>query len=177
MSAHDPSANVSRLLSRLSDGELSQSEFEEVEQYLLENPEARQTYFDYVDINTGINNHTVERLKELDGVFTSNIPQSKIASLKPVAGKTQKKSSLLSYIAVAATSVMLLLCSEFFMGERFFPSKTHPEKVATPTNDLPRNLCGHSRAIDGVQMGQLQPSSIFWTTIIIQTSFPERRHR
>ncbi|MCH9654091.1 MAG: hypothetical protein K0U86_23345 [Planctomycetes bacterium] len=137
MSAHDPSANVSRLLSRLSDGELSQSEFEEVEQYLLENPEARQTYFDYVDINTGINNHTVERLKELDGVFTSNIPQSKIASLKPVAGKTQKKSSLLSYIAVAATSVMLLLCSEFFMGERFFPSKTHPEKVATPTNDLP----------------------------------------
>ncbi|WP_298867121.1 hypothetical protein [uncultured Gimesia sp.] len=132
MSTLDPSANFSRLLSLLSDGELSQSEFEEVEQYLLDNPEARQTYFDYVDINTGINNRTAEKLKEREQIFISTVPQSvsdPSSVLNPI--------SPIRYLVVAAAIVSLILGAEWFMAGHFFWEKPPLARVEPLIRDLP----------------------------------------
>lgn len=136
MPHNDPSNKFDQKLSQLFDGQLSQTEFEELEQSLLENPEARQTYFNYVDINTGINQHTVERLKELDSIVTSDAAQSNLVSKKPVAKRNQKYSSLFAYCAVAAASVALILFAEVFMMKRFFWEQTLPEKVTSNENDF-----------------------------------------
>ena len=137
MPTHDSSANLNRLLSQLCDGQLSPSELEEVEKYLRENPEARQTYYDYVDINTGLNNHSLERLKELDDIFTSSIPQSKSVSEKPATGRTRKYSSLLRYLAVTTASVTLMVCSGWFMTGRLIWEKAPLVEVPPPTNNSP----------------------------------------
>ena len=137
MPTPDPSANLSRLLSQLCDGQLSPSELEEVEKYLRENPGARQIYYDYVDINTGLNNHSVERLKELDAPFTSSIPQSKSVSEIPATGRTRKSSSLLGYLAVVTTSVTLIVCTGWIMTGRLFWEKIPLAEVTPPTNSSP----------------------------------------
>ena len=137
MPHNDPSNKFDQKLSQLFDGQLSQTEFEELEQSLLENPEARQTYFNYVDINTGINQHTVERLKVLDSIVTLDAPQSNPVSKKPVSKRNQKYSSLFSYCAVAAASVALILFVETFMMKRFFWEQSLPEKATSTGNEFP----------------------------------------
>jgi len=121
-------------LNQLVDGQLSQTELEEIEQVLLESPEARKTYFDYLDINIGIQNHDVERLKSLDRILTISSTYE-----TPVAKKTTFPHSVLAYLAVAAASVSLILFAELIFAERFFWEKTPLVKVSPNTRELPES--------------------------------------
>ncbi|MFK7777983.1 MAG: hypothetical protein QM501_07630, partial [Gimesia sp.] len=132
MSTHELPSNINRLLNQLIDGQLSQSEMEKVEQYLIDYPEARKTYFDYLDINIGIQNQNNERLKELDSTFTSIKTQGNSST-----NKNLFPFSLFRYLAVAAACVSLILGAELIFVGRFFWEKAPFVKVSPPPNELP----------------------------------------
>ncbi|QDT96147.1 FecR family protein [Gimesia aquarii] len=139
MTVHELPPNFDRLLNQLIDGKISKSEFEELEQYLSSTPEAMQTYFDYLDIQTGVQKSYVERLKELDQIFTDEVPQTKPASKAPVFRRNTKLFSMLSYLAVATASVSLMLFAEKSITGRFIwepiPAVNIPR--ITEPKDLP----------------------------------------
>jgi len=100
MTVQDLPPNFDQLLNRLIDSQLSETEFEELEQYLIAHPQARQTYFDYLDINTGIQESNVERLKQLDQIVTAETyqskPSSKYSDVAPKGNYSASSSTWLS---------------------------------------------------------------------------------
>ncbi len=138
MTARDLPPNFNRLLNQLIDSQLSEPEFEELQQYLLAHPQARQAYFDYLDINTGIETgiekNNVERLKQLDQIVTSDIYQVEAISRSPVNQRTGNLFSAFRYLAVATAAVALMLSIEWYMTGHIFLGKA---PVAASTVDLP----------------------------------------
>lgn len=120
MSIPELPPNIDRLLNQLIDGELSQTESEELEQYFITNPQAMQVYFDYLDINSGIQNNRIQRLKELDQFVTSNIPHSKPTSTKSELPKKRNLAYVFSYLSVATASILVVLFAEWFMTGQLF---------------------------------------------------------
>lgn len=139
MTVHELPPNFDRLLNQLIDGQLSKPEFEELEQYLSSTPEAMQTYFDYLDINTGVQKHYVERLKELDQIFTTELPQTQPDSKKSDFKRNRKLFSMLSYLAVATASIALMLFAEKSITGHFIwePVTSKVIRVPEPIKELP----------------------------------------
>jgi len=134
MTVQDLPPNFDQLLNRLIDSQLSETEFEELEQYLIAHPQARQTYFDYLDINTGIQESNVERLKQLDQIVTAETYQSKPSSKYSDVAPKGKLLSVFKYVAVAAASVALMLSIDWYMTGRIYLEK---KPVAATAIDLP----------------------------------------
>lgn len=160
MTVHELPPNFDRLLNQLIDGQISKSEFEELEQYLSSTPEAMQTYFDYLDIQTGVQKRYVERLKELDQIFTDEVPQTEPVSKAPVFGRNTKLFSMLSYLAVATASVTLMLFAEKSITGRFpwelAPSVPIPYQGDPAPRDLPY-VATLTRSNDCVWGGDTEP--------------------
>ncbi|QDV18414.1 FecR protein [Gimesia panareensis] len=111
------------LLNRLLDSpdeEISQSEFDQFQAYLSTNPEAMQYYFDYLDINLGLQSDLKARLEALEQTFRGqNAPQPQ-ASPQPVV---VRRTAFLRYSVVASCSLLmgLLLAwitAGYFLGNR-----------------------------------------------------------
>ncbi len=137
MSFQDLPPDIDRLLNQLIDDQLSQSEFDELEQYFKDNPQARQAYFDYVDINSGIQKDDVQRLKALDQFVTSSLPHDKITSTRPIVSEKRSLHSL-RYFSVAIASILLILLVEWFTtGHVFWDNNTETPAIASPEVELP----------------------------------------
>ncbi|QDV52525.1 hypothetical protein [Gimesia fumaroli] len=115
MTVQDLPPQFNRLLNQLIDGHLSDAEFEELEQCLSDYPEARQIFFDYLDINSGVQKNNVDRLKELDQIVTANPPQNQLATGQADLKQRGNQSPLFGYFTVAVASVALMVSAHWFL--------------------------------------------------------------
>ncbi|MCA9395617.1 MAG: hypothetical protein KC649_00485 [Candidatus Omnitrophica bacterium] len=102
-------------MNQLIDRQLSDTEFEELEQFLSEYPQARQVYFDYLDINSGICENNVERLQELDRIVTTDPALNFPTSQQTAESQKGNRSPLFGYFSVAAASVVLMISAHWFL--------------------------------------------------------------
>lgn len=120
MSVQDLPPGFDKLLNQFLDDRISENEFAEFEQTLLENPQARKLYFDLLDINTGIGKTDVERLQKLDQVILQGINSTASPLRTHTAPSGRKAFSALAYLLVAVASITLLLLTERLMTGYFF---------------------------------------------------------
>ena len=139
MTVQDLPPRFNRLLNQLIDSQLSDAEFEELEHYLSEYPQARQIYFDYLDINSGIQENNVDRLKELDQIVTADFSQNNSVSQQSASKHRRNRSPLFGYFSVAAASVVLMVSVHWLLTGYLIGMKP-PEAVPPVTNiQLPTN--------------------------------------
>ncbi|HCO23107.1 MAG: hypothetical protein CME31_25405 [Gimesia sp.] len=122
MSIQDLPPEFEPLLNRLLDSpdeEISQSEFDQFQTFLSTNPEAMQYYFNYLDINLGLQSDMKARLKALEQTSKEqNAPQP-----QPFPQPVVRRTAFLRYSAVASCSLLVgLLLAWSFAG--FFPGGT-----------------------------------------------------
>ncbi|WP_339727308.1 hypothetical protein [uncultured Gimesia sp.] len=132
MTVQDLPPQFNQLLNQLIDNQLSDVEFEELEQCLSENPEARQIYFDYLDINSGIQENNVDRLKQLDQIVTANSTQNISVSQQAEGKRRGNQSPLFGYFSAAAASVALLISAHWFLTGHMIgiePPQPQPEQI------------------------------------------------
>lgn len=123
MSIQDLPPEFEALLNRLLDSpdeEISQSEFDQFQAYLSTNPEAMQYYFDYLDINLGLQSNLKARLEALEQTFKEQHAQQPQPSPEPVV---TRRTTFLRYSVVASCSLLmgLLLArinTDYFPGNR-----------------------------------------------------------
>lgn len=156
MKVQDLPPQFNRLLNQLIDSQLSDTEFEELEQCLSQSPQARQIYFDYLDINSGIRNDNVDRLKELDQIVTADPTQNDSVLQQAKVKRTGNQSPLFSYLTVAAASVALMISAHWLLTGHLIgikPPNSAPQyiqvevPVEVPAIDLPY-VATLSRATD-----------------------------
>ncbi len=134
MTVQDLPPNFDRLINRFINSDLSELEFEELQQYLIAHPQARQTYFDHLDIAIGIPKSNVERLKQLDQFVTSDIYPGQSATGSPAVRRKSKLFSAFRYLAVATAAVAIMYSIEWYMTGHTFLRKA---SVTASTVDLP----------------------------------------
>ena len=125
MSIQDLPPEFEPLLNRLLDSpdeEISQSEFDQFQTFLSTNPEAMQYYFNYLDINLGLQSDMKARLKALEQTSKEqNAPQP-----QPFPQPVVRRTAMLRYSAVASCSLLVgLLLAWSFAG--FFPGNQTPD--------------------------------------------------
>ncbi|MFG0239448.1 MAG: hypothetical protein ACF8CY_00140, partial [Gimesia chilikensis] len=125
MSIQDLPPEFEPLLNRLLDSpaeEISQSEFDQFQAYLSNNPEAMQYYFDYLDINLGLQSDMKARLEALEQTFKTHHTQQPQAAPQPTV---VRRAAFLRYSVVASCSLLLgLLLAWSFAG--YFPGNRAP---------------------------------------------------
>lgn len=165
MTVQDLPPRFHQLLNQLIDNQLSDAEFEEFEQCLAESPQARKTYFDYLDINSGIRQNNIERLKELDQIVTADLAQHEIALQQSKVKRAGNQSPLFGYITVAAASVALMVSAHWLLTGYLIgiqPPKPEPQYIQVevpakvPTKNLPY-VATLSRATDCKWGGENPP--------------------
>ena len=119
MSIQDLPPDFERLLNQLlnsQDGDFSDSEFESFHDYLATNPQAMQHYFEYLDVDSGIQPDMLGRLKELEEQSLHEpeaapplTPAPPVKSNAPRA----RQSAFINYALVAAASMMIFLMAEW----------------------------------------------------------------
>lgn len=120
MNIQDIPPRFDELLNQFLDDQLTPDEFEEFEQTLLENPQARQLYFELQDINSGIQKHEVARLQKLDQVILQGINAPAKSTVSPTTSPGRTSFSGVAYLLVAVASAALLLLTEWLMTGYFF---------------------------------------------------------
>ena len=125
MSIQDLPPEFEPLLNRLLDSpdeEISQSEFDQFQTFLSTNPEAMQYYFNYLDINLGLQSDMKARLKALEQTSKEqNAPQP-----QPFPQPVVRRTAMLRYSAVASCSLLVgLLLAWSFAG--FLPGNQTPD--------------------------------------------------
>ncbi|MCA9007439.1 MAG: hypothetical protein KDA70_19360, partial [Planctomycetaceae bacterium] len=126
MSIQDLPPEFEQLLNRLLDSpdeEISQSEFDQFQAYLSTNPEAMQYYFDYLDINLGMQSDMKARLEALEQTFKEHNSQHTQPSPQPIV---VRRTAFLRYAVVASCSLLVgLLLAWSFPG--YFPGNRTPD--------------------------------------------------
>lgn len=126
MSIQDLPPEFEPLLNRLlnsPDEEISQSEFDQFQAFLSTNPEAMQYYFDYLDINLGLQSDLKARLEALEQTFKEQNAQQPQPSPQPIV---VRRTAMLRYSAVASCSLLVgLLLAWSFAG--FLPGNQTPD--------------------------------------------------
>ncbi|WP_278472224.1 hypothetical protein [Gimesia maris] len=126
MSIQDLPPEFEPLLNRLlnsPDEEISQSEFDQFQAFLSTNPEAMQYYFDYLDINLGLQSDLKARLEALEQTFKEQNAQQPQPSPHPIV---VRRTAMLRYSAVASCSLLVgLLLAWSFAG--FLPGNQTPD--------------------------------------------------
>lgn len=126
MSIQDLPPEFEQLLNRLlnsPDEEISQSEFDQFQAYLSSNPEAMQYYFDYLDINLGLQSDMKARLEALEQNFQEQNTQQLQATPQPIV---VRRAALLRYSVVASCSLLLGLLLAWSFAD-YFPGNRLPD--------------------------------------------------
>lgn len=133
MSIQDLPPEFEPLLNRLLDSpaeEISQSEFDQFQAYLSSNPEAMQYYFDYLDINLGLQSDMKARLEALEQTFKTHHTQQPQAAPQPTV---VRRAAFLRYSVVASCALLLgLLLAWSFAG--YFPGNRAPDPQSGKAN-------------------------------------------
>lgn len=108
MTAQELPPQFQNLLNQLIDHQLNDEQFQELERYLSEYPQARSIYFDYLDLYMGIGEKNIERLKELDQIVTLSSENQHTISQQSKLNHEGNRTLLLGYVAVAVACVVMM---------------------------------------------------------------------
>lgn len=162
MSIQDLPPDFERLLNQLlnsQDGDFSDSEFESFHDYLATNPQAMQHYFEYLDVDSGIQPDMLGRLKELEEQSLHEpeaapplTPAPPVKSNAPRA----RQSAFINYALVAAASMMIFLMAEWLSTGDFLWDRAPNAITDTIRAELPY-VATLTRATDCVWGGEHRP--------------------
>ncbi|WP_339688650.1 hypothetical protein [Gimesia maris] len=162
MSIQDLSPEFEQLLNQLlnnRDGEFTDSEFETFHDYLATNPEAMQHYFEYLDIDSGIQPDMLERLKELEARNLEEpepVPPLTPAPLITYDTPPARQPAFIQYALVAAASMLILLMAEWMSTGDFLWERAPNAITDTIRAELPY-VATLTRATDCVWGGNSRP--------------------
>jgi len=143
---------LNRLLNSRND-EIPAADFEAFQQILASHPEAIQEYFDYLDVDLGIQSHLAEYLQTLEGTASGEtIPEPEVA----VAAAVGNRSPLINYLVVAAASLLLVLMLEWMTSGDFLWDPT-PEQITEQPVPKPAYVATLTRSTDCVWGGKSLP--------------------
>lgn len=127
MSIQDLPPDFELLLNQLLNGEeevFSTSEFETFQNFLLSDPQALEHYFEYLDINSGIQTDMSEHLQMLEyDAIGETEPEKPQFSPEPLVTKevpSKGRTPFLNYFLVAAASIMMFLALDWMTSGGFF---------------------------------------------------------
>jgi hypothetical protein len=163
MSIQDLPPEFEQLLNQLlnsEDGDFSEEEFAAFQNYLADNPQAMQFYFEYLDLDSGIHPELLERLKTLEetsieepeAVPSTLIPELQVSRDVPATGQP----AFINYAMVAAASMMLFLMIEWMTTGDFLWERAPNAVTDTIRAELPY-VATLTRATDCVWGGASQP--------------------
>ncbi|MEQ9071276.1 MAG: hypothetical protein RLO18_31365, partial [Gimesia chilikensis] len=132
MSLQEIPPEFDELLNQFLEDELSADEFAAFEKTLRENPQARNYYFDVLDVNSGIARNRTNRLRELDRVILQGIKAPQPSQETATSPTRRSGGRAVAFLLVAAASVSVLLLTEWIMTGHFFWNQ--PEQVVQPDN-------------------------------------------
>ncbi len=132
MSLQEIPPEFDELLNQFLEDELSADEFAAFEKTLRENPQARNYYFDVLDVNSGIARNRTDRLRELDRVILQGIKAPQPSQETATSPTSRSGGRAGAFLLVAAASVSVLLLTEWIMTGHFFWNQ--PEQVVQPDN-------------------------------------------
>lgn len=141
-------------------GEFTAEEFDAFQNYLEANPQAMQHYFVYLDINSGIHPHMLERLKMLE---EKSIEEPE--ALSPLLTREQQikrevppasQPTFINYFFVAAASFLMFLMVEWMTTGDFLWDRTPNAITETTRAELPY-VATLTRATDCVWGGSSRP--------------------
>ncbi|WP_339735649.1 hypothetical protein [uncultured Gimesia sp.] len=141
------------------EGEFSTSEFEQFQSILSTDPQAMQRYFEYIDINSGIQTHMSERLQALEETAIEETAQEPQFYQEPQVIKdvpSRRRAPYLNYFFVAAASLMMFLTLEWIVSGDFLWNQTSDSITKKNLTDLPY-VATLTRSTDCVWGGESPP--------------------
>ncbi|WP_417382775.1 hypothetical protein [Gimesia sp.] len=148
---------LNRLLSS-EDGEFSAEEFTAFENYLATQPQAMQHYFEYIDIDSGIQPDMLERLKELENQSIEKAVSSPLIREPQVSRDVspERLPAFINYALVAAASMLIFLLAEWMTTGDFLWERAPNAITETIRAELPY-VATLTRATDCVWGGNSRP--------------------
>tara|TARA_R110002111_G_scaffold261826_1_gene335755 strand:- start:4601 stop:6292 length:1692 start_codon:yes stop_codon:yes gene_type:complete len=162
MSIQDLPPEFEQLLNRLlnsQDGELSNSDFEEFQNFLCSDPQAVQYYFEYSDINAAIQADMSEHLKMLEEIAIGEIAPEPLSGREPQVIRevpAERRTPVINYFLVAAASLMFFLAMEWMTSGDFLWKQTPDTIAKSEITDLPY-VATLTRSTDCVWGGKFLP--------------------
>ncbi|MCA9018326.1 MAG: hypothetical protein KDA77_23595, partial [Planctomycetaceae bacterium] len=156
MSIQDLPPDFELLLNQLLNGEdedFSTLEFERFQNYLLSDPRALQHYFEYLDINSGIQTDMSEQLQTLEKIVDGEPAQPPRETSKTPLGK---RASLIHYPLIVTASLLLFLAVEWITSGDFLWKRTADSVSKTNLTNQPY-IATLTRSTDCVWGGMSLP--------------------
>ncbi|QDT40722.1 FecR protein [Gimesia alba] len=155
---------LNQLLNHSPEGGLSDSEFEQFQSFLLSDPRAIQHYFEYVDIDSGIQDDMSKRLLALEATAIGETDIKETAQKPQLYQEPQeikRRSSgrrllYMHYFLAVATSLVLFLALEWMTSGDFLWKQTPDSITKEKLTDLPY-IATLTRATDCVWGGEFPP--------------------
>ncbi|WP_299468718.1 hypothetical protein [uncultured Gimesia sp.] len=156
MSIQDLPPQFEQFLNRLlnsQDSEFSDSEFEEFQSFLFSHPEAVQYYFEYSDINSGVQVDISERLKTLEeSALGETAPAPQVLRDVP----SGKRIPIINYVLVSAATLILVLTMEWMIAGGYFRRQAPDSLTEKTLTELPY-VATLTRSTDCIWGGESLP--------------------
>ncbi|QDT91106.1 hypothetical protein [Gimesia algae] len=162
MSIQELPPEFEQLLNQLlnsQDGDFTAEEFAAFQNYLVVHPQALQHYFEYLDIDSGIQPDMLERLKELEEKSMEEpepVPPLTPAPLITHEAPPARQPAFFNYALVAAASMLIFLMAEWMSTGDFLWEQAPNAITDTIRAELPY-VATLTRSTDCVWGGNSRP--------------------